>query len=127
MRWLRNGLPSRGHWTSLRSSKSHKAQKGQVQITAPRSGQAALLIQARDRQIESSPADMSLEWLVGKKLSMSWPCAPSAQRANSILGCRKQSVTSRSKEEIVLVSSAFMRLHLDYCIPLWGPQQEGDM
>lgn len=97
-----------------------------MQGAAPRSGQTALLIQARDEQIESSPADVVLERL-GEKLNMSWLCALSAQRANTILGCGKQSVTSRNRGEIVPVYSALMRLHLDLCIPLWSPQQEGDM
>lgn len=126
MRCLRNGLSCRGHRTSLRSWKSHKAQEGQVQDAAPRSGQAALLYTSGNGQMESSPVDMGLEWLVGEKLNVSWPCALSAQGANSNLGCRKQSVTSRSKEEVVPVSSALMRPHLGYCIPLWGPRQEGD-
>ncbi|PKU44706.1 hypothetical protein llap_4980 [Limosa lapponica baueri] len=50
-----------------------------------------------------------------------------AQKTNYILGCTKRSVTTRSREVILLVYSALLRTHLEYCVKLWSPQHRRDM
>ena len=50
-----------------------------------------------------------------------------AQKANRILGSIKRSMTSRSREVILPLYSALMRLHLENCIQFWGPQYKKDM
>ncbi|GAB0183024.1 hypothetical protein GRJ2_000767700 [Grus japonensis] len=58
---------------------------------------------------------------------MSRQCALAAQKANSVLGCIKRGVTSRSREVILPLYSTLLRPHLEYCIQLWGPQYRRDM
>ncbi|GAB0203514.1 mitochondrial enolase superfamily member 1 [Grus japonensis] len=77
--------------------------------------------------IESSPEEKDLGALADEKLNMSWQCALAAHKANRVLGCIKNSVTSRSREVILPLSSTLMRPHLEYCTQLWGPQYKKDM
>jgi len=53
-------------------------------------------------------------------------CPRSPVKANHILGCIKRSVVSRSREVILPFSSALVRIHLEYCVPMWSPQYRRD-
>ncbi|GAB0179976.1 hypothetical protein GRJ2_000462900 [Grus japonensis] len=80
-----------------------------------------------DKRLESNLTERGLGVWIDGKLNMSQQCGLAAKRANCVLGCIKHSIASWSREVIVLLCTALVRPHLEYCVQVWAAQYEKDI
>lgn len=64
----------------------------------------------------------------GREVKVSQQCALAARKgSSSLLGCMKRSTASRAREATVPLSSALLRLYLEYHSQVWLPERKKDI
>ena len=78
-------------------------------------------------QLQEVSEEKDLGIIVSDDLKWDKQCTAAVKQANRIHGMIKRNFVDRSKETILALYKSLVRLHLEYCIPVWNPHLVKDV
>ena len=69
----------------------------------------------------STEAEKDIGVIIDSKMNMGQQCGDAVRKANHTLSCIHRCISSRSKEVILPLYVALVRLQLEYCVQFWAP------
>ena len=75
----------------------------------------------------SAEVEKDLGVIIDAKMNMGRQCGDAVRKANRTLSCIHRCISSRSKEVILRLYAALVRLQLEYCVQFWVPHFKRDV
>ena len=75
----------------------------------------------------SAEAEKDLGVIIDAKMNMGRQGGDAVRKANCTLSCIHRYISSRSREVILPIFAALVRLQLEYCIQFWAPHFRRDV
>ena len=75
----------------------------------------------------STEAEKDFGVIIDSRMNMGRQCGEAVRKASHTLSCIHRCISSRSKEVILPLYTAQVRLQLEYCVQLWAPHFKRDV